>query len=327
MPNPKKHETSGRLKIAPYVSDQRKRRKKIRRYLFIAAGILALGLISWGTVWIFKSSPLFRVEQIVVTGNNGVPSENVIALVQTESSSTHKFFSSMFGWGNMLKWPNEVPTQNLSMVPQVAKVTISKDYFSHTVTLNVTERAPFGIWCFLGTGEHVASVATSTSVSTSTNFTPTSSAVVVTSTTAASSTASEESAVNTGSGQCYWFDDTGVLFERSLSTQGNLIFMVNDYSQSPRELSQTVLPDQFNDNFISAVNVLREAGLSVKEIDLNDLSLEEIDARTVEGPQIKFSLRTKADNYLPVIKDIIKQGIFNKLQYVDCRTENRVFYK
>jgi hypothetical protein len=73
--------------------------------------------------------------------------------------------------------------------------------------------------------------------------------------------------------------------------------------------------------------VLKESGLSVQAIELNDLSLEEVDVLTANGPELYFSLQFPADEYLPVIQKLMAQSNFDDLQYVDCRTENRLFYK
>jgi hypothetical protein len=72
---------------------------------------------------------------------------------------------------------------------------------------------------------------------------------------------------------------------------------------------------------------LRASSLSVQAIELNDLSLEEVDVQTANGPIIDFSLQFPADEYLPVIQKLMLQSNFSKLQYVDCRTENRLFYR
>ncbi|MDR3581666.1 MAG: hypothetical protein P4L67_00115 [Candidatus Pacebacteria bacterium] len=272
------------MQIAPYVSERHRRRRKVQRYLFATIGVFALYFIFLGVAWFFMRAPIFRVQHVVVTGNATVQSADVTALLQADPSGRLGFLGSVFGWGNMFTWPDKVPAQNLKFIPQLAAVAVSKDYFSHTITLNVTERVPYGIWCFVPSSDN----------------------------------ANE---------QCYWFDSNGILFERSLSTQGNLIYMVNDRSQSPRGLNGTVLPAQFNGNFLTVMDVLRQTGLGIGEIDLKDLSLEEVDVATTEGPRIEFSLRFPATDYLSVLKNIIGQSGFGKLQYVDCRTEDRVFYK
>ncbi len=131
----------------------------------------------------------------------------------------------------------------------------------------------------------------------------------------------------TAEDQCFWFDDEGIAFGRAFDAEGNLIFTVHDHSQAKIGVNGMVLPERFTGNFISIVKVLHASGLAVKDIVLNDLAREEMTVFTANGPQLYFSLRFPADNTLPVIKDIMGRPGFSKLQYIDCRTENRVYYK
>src|SRR5262249_37160838 len=39
-------------------------------------------------------------------------------------------------------------SDELKLVPTLAGVTVTKDYFSNTLTANVIQRVPMGIWCF-----------------------------------------------------------------------------------------------------------------------------------------------------------------------------------
>jgi hypothetical protein len=75
------------------------------------------------------------------------------------------------------------------------------------------------------------------------------------------------------------------------------------------------------------MNVLKESSLAVRAIELNNLALEEVDVLTANGPTIYFSLQFPADEYLSVIQKLMLQPNFNSLQYIDCRTQNRLFYK
>jgi hypothetical protein len=316
------------MQIAPYVSERRKRRQKVRQYLFITIGVFAVYFIFFAVIWFLLRAPFFRVQHVVVTGNNAVATADVVALAQASPSGKHGFFGAAAGWGNMFAWPDRLPSSSLNMIPELAAVSVSKDYFSHTVTLNVTEREPFGIWCFIPKGESgVSAVAT---VGSSASTSASSSALASTSTASTSLASAPAPAIvipDTGNEQCYWFDSAGVIFEKSLSTQGNLIFVVNDFSQPLRGLNETVLPPEFNSNFVSVMDVLRQTGLGIEEIDLKDLSLEEVDALTTVGPRLEFSLRFPANDYFSVLQSLIAQSGFGKLQYVDCRTEDRVFYK
>ncbi len=288
-------------KSTAYISDHRARRKKVRRYIFGTLGVFALYFLCFGAWWVAARSPFFRLQKVTVEGNSVIASADIITLLQADPSGSHGFWGSLLGWGNMLSWPDHISAAELAMVPQLASVDIHKDYFSRTITVNVAERDPFGVWCFLPKGAAAAPVA--------------------------SSTAAADPNAGTGSGSCYWFDRNGVLFEKATNTEGNLIVVVHDYAQGPRGLNQEVLPDAFTGNFVSIVDTLHEGGIGIQEISLNDLSLEEVDAKTTAGPVIYFSLRFPAGDYLGVLKSLASQGGFDKLQYIDCRTEDRVYYK
>jgi hypothetical protein len=294
------------MKIAPYISDRKKKRKRARAYLFTALGLLVLYGIFFAIQWMIFRSPVFRVDSVIVQGNSAVASADVIALTEASALPTHSILRGAVTFKNMLLWPDTIPQKELQLIPQLASANISKDFFSHTVTITVTERSPFGIWCFSAVpGAAAASVATSS----------------------VSSAAGEAVAGATANTSCYWFDKTGTIFEKAGETQGDLVFVVYDSAQSPRGLNQKVLSDEFLPNFISIMNVLRESALGIRAIELNDLSLEEVDVLTANGPEIYFSLQFPADEYLPIIQKLMLEPTFGSLRYVDCRTQNRLFYK
>jgi len=299
------------MQINSYVSDRHRKRKKRRAYLFIALGIIALYLIFFVAQWFVLDSPVFRVDHVVVVGNSAVASSTIVDLVEAAALPKHTLFPGLFGFDSMVLWPDRVPQNELVLVPQLAGVTVSKDYFSHTVTITATERMPFGIWCFSARPGPIPQL----DLAPASTGTPAGSA---------SASTTLATAPNTS---CYWFDNTGTIFEKSFDTQGDAIFVVNDAAQAPRGLNQKVLSDEFLPNFISIMNVLHASGLAVDTIELNDLSLEEVDVVTQNGPTIYFSLRFPADDYLPVIEKLMLEPSFDELQYIDCRTENRLYYK
>lgn len=126
---------------------------------------------------------------------------------------------------------------------------------------------------------------------------------------------------------CFWFDEEGVIFEKAFRTQGNLLIAADDYSQNAIPLGSKILPADFLANFFGIIQVLKNSGLNIKEIRLNDLSLEEIEADLNSGPKLYFSLRFSPLNDLSVINYLQQNQNFNKLQYIDFRSENRAFYK
>lgn len=283
------------MQIAPYISDRKKKRKRIRAYLFTVLGLAILYVIFFLAQWTILRSPLFRVDSVVVQGNSAVTTAQAIALAQAAAAPRSHFFTATLTFDNMMLWPSVIPQQDLAMVPQLATETVSKDYFSHTVTITVTERSPFGIWCFSAPPNGSAMATSSAAIS--------------------------------ASAPCYWFDDTGTIYQKAGETQGDLVFVVYDSAQASRGLDQKVLPDDFLPNLISIMNVLKASGLAVRAIEVNNLSLEEVDVLTGNGPTVYFSLQFPADEYLPVIQKLMTQPNFDDLQYVDCRTQNRLYYE
>ncbi|MEK7077437.1 MAG: hypothetical protein AAB967_04385, partial [Patescibacteria group bacterium] len=73
--------------------------------------------------------------------------------------------------------------------------------------------------------------------------------------------------------------------------------------------------------------VLGEAGVNWKEVRLNDLRLQEVEARVYGGPRMRFSMRFPADNALGVIQSLMAKPEFPRLEYLDFRVERRAYYK
>ena len=297
------------MQIAPYISDRKKKRNRRRAYFFTTIGLIVLYGIFLATQWVISRSPIFRVDHVVVQGNSAVASADIIALAEASAMPGDNFLGATLTFKNMLLWPEVIPQKELQLIPQLASVRIAKNYFSHIITITVTDRAPLGIWCF-SAPPNLGAVALS----------------VVATSTATSTTPPPSAAANINT-PCYWFDNTGTIFEKAGDTQGNLVFVVYDRAQRPVGLNQKVLSDEFLTNFISIINVLKEDGLGVRAIELNDLSLQEVDVLTANGPTIYFSLQFPADEYLSVIQKLMLQSTFDRLQYVDCRTQNRLFYR
>jgi cell division septal protein FtsQ len=128
---------------------------------------------------------------------------------------------------------------------------------------------------------------------------------------------------------CEWFDEEGTLVSRAPAVEGNLIPAVTDMAQNSKTTGAKILSPEFLPHLFSVLRVLTASGLSVKEVVLEDLDLQEIRAKTYEGPDLYFSLRFPSDTALAAIRSLRKDRAvdFGALQYVDFRVENRVYYK
>jgi hypothetical protein len=275
--------------LEEYLSEkQKKKRERRRRLWWLAAALVVCGACI-SALWIIEESPIFRIDRFVVTGNKAVAASDIVTLLQASMSRHRTFWFSFLGMDNMLAWPKSLTTSDVALVPQLASATLQKNYGDHTLTVSVAERVPLAIWCEMPPLDA--------------NGNP------------------------SGDESCFWFDNTGTLFQKAFDTEGSELFAVHDYAQTGLGVGGKILPDLFISNLISILDTIEASSLTIKEIALNDLSLEEIDVSTYNGPMLYFSLRFSASEDLPVLQELMEKPGFSSLQYVDFRTENRAYYK
>ena len=250
--------------------------------------ILVFGAVLF-VFWIVAESPVFRIDHVVVTGNLAVMSDDVTTLLQASMARHPTIWSSLLGTHNMLIWPEALASSDVALVPQLAGVTLQKNYADHMIVASVTERKPVAIWCEMP--------------------------------------AMDANGNPSGDESCFWFDDTGMLFQKAFDTEGSELFAVHDYSQKGLGLGGNILPDIFVPNMLSILGTVKASGVTAKEIALNDLSLQEVDVLTYDGPALYFSLRFSAEEDLQALQQLMAKPGFDSLQYVDLRTENRMYYK
>lgn len=337
------------MEVGDYLSASQKKRAQRRKYIVIALSVIAACLVVVGSFWIVFKSPIFKIKNIVVQGNASVASDDIIALVRLVALKNQNVVTSLLQIGNILAWPNSISSSNRASLPELANITMAKNYITRTIAITVTERKPFAVWCFMPHGG-IVDMSVSGAATDSTlqqNSQPPQSfggqaGQASTSTTSLSVVNSSGTNYSVPNGslqatavavfaeadeQCYWFDGNGIMFEKGFDSEGSILLALHDYSQSPASLGAAILPTRFIPNLVSIVNVLRTSGLNVKEVRLNDIGLQEIQAKTFDGPDILFSLRFSANEDLPVIESIMAKSGFKNLQYLDFRTEDRAYYK
>lgn len=278
-----------------YVSKTQERRRRRRWYFFIGSIFISFFLCIVLILWIFFRSPFFRYSGIEVRGNKNVASADVVQLLLA-SYSDHSFSRKFFGIRSFFGWPKELSDNDLKLLPLLDKVEIHKDYWLHKLVLDVEEREPFGVWC------KVSGVLRSKNTS-----------------------STEAARSSTG---CWWFDESGFMFKRSLFLgEGGLLKVVSDYSGRNLALGSRILPDEFLPNMISVFKVILASGVGIKEVAIHDLENEEVEVLTYNGPKIYFSLRFPSNNDLAVLSSLMAKPGFSKFQYIDFRVENRAYYK
>ena len=274
------------MRIDRLVSERRRKQKE-RKEIFLGIAIFLAGyFVCFAIFSLFMRSPFLQLDDVKINGASSVPQGEILSLLQASIANksgsidgSRSTWRELLGFKNMLTWPSTISSGTLSLIPQLASLSISKNYFSRTITVNVSERQPFAVWCSMPADD------------------------------------------------CFWFDQNGVIFSRTLDTQGSAILIVHDYSHNELAVNGKVLPDQFLANFISIAQVLKASELPLGTVSLQDLSLQELDVTTPNGPSIRFSLRYPATDDLAALESLIARPDFNKLQYIDFTVQDRAYYK
>lgn len=126
--------------------------------------------------------------------------------------------------------------------------------------------------------------------------------------------------------ECWWFDENGIIFKEAPQIEGEIIYKINDLSGKKFKIGEMALPQNLFDNVIKIFKVLEEIKLSVKTLNIYSLELQEGYIESPLMPKIYFSLRF-APNFNNAIFQNLKEIGLQKIEYIDLRIENRVYYK
>ncbi|MEK7507828.1 MAG: hypothetical protein AAB602_01965 [Patescibacteria group bacterium] len=305
--------------IKNYLSDITVRRRRRRIFAIIGLLCAVIFLLTAGGSWFFISSPFFQIEKIIITGNTFVSQSDAMSLLRA-TIITGAWWKSLLGLENILVWPDTLSQAgNPVFYPAVKNVSISKNYFKRTVSVRIEERESIGTWCFQ-----------KTQISDDVNADERGSAQKI-----GVGAIGENPRINLreSTSVCWLFDDEGIIFKRSPSTEGNLLMIVRDYSQKAAGLNSKIIAGQYMENFLSIIRVIRESSLGLKEMVIKNLALEEVEVLTrvgaagTENPKFYFSLRFPANGALAAIESLYAKPGFKNLEYIDFRVENKVYYK
>lgn len=130
------------------------------------------------------------------------------------------------------------------------------------------------------------------------------------------------------SGECYGIDETGIPFILVAEPQGVLILKIEDENQKEIKLGKPVFEkNEWFKNIKNAVETIKENNLPVKIIKIKDFRIEEWEAEIYLGFSVFFSLNFLPENFNNILKNLSKDLNFKKLNYLDFRVKNRIYYK
>lgn len=128
------------------------------------------------------------------------------------------------------------------------------------------------------------------------------------------------------SGHCYWIDKEGLAFEEAPFTEGSLILTIEEKDREAIIKGEPVVEKRFAGNVIKIVESISNLNMPIKKITFNS-ALQEIQIQTHRGPNILFSIRFDPEFNLSSLHALRQKIGFERIEYIDLRAENRIFYK
>ena len=250
-----------------YVDEKERKRQRRILKLKIYGGIAAFFVLIAGSGYLIVYSPLFQIKNI------NSEDEGLIEQLKSYLAS-QSTIARILGPNNILIWTDKTDPF-VKERPEIAELTIEKDYFERQIKITVKERERFGVWC---------------------------------------------------ASSCFWYDKSGVIFAEAPAMEGELINKIYDSTNRELKPGDKILEENLLGNLLKIFEVLQKSALSMKNLYLQDLSLQEISAESPLLPQIYFSLRFNPESTLPAIQSIKELGLA-KIEYIDFRVENRAYYK
>lgn len=130
---------------------------------------------------------------------------------------------------------------------------------------------------------------------------------------------------------CYWLNEKGIAYHNGIRFSGSLILLISDKTSRPLALGQQLIKSEtLSELTFLKKRILEETGIGLRAGETQDLKLEDFDFMTNQGWLLRFSISENAYKTLAVLKQTLAQidpQDISRLEYIDLRMPNKVYYK
>ena|SRR3989344_1131838 len=312
-----------------YVSENKRRRRQLLFKIKIYSAIAILILLASGFFYLVAYSRALKITSVQVVQVNKTP-ENMgqgdqTAFEQGLFEDLKNFYgarsklTAFLGTQNILVWnPDALPDSKVfkATYSDIKDIKIKKNLARRFLDIEYERRNRKGVWCL-----RVPQISADTG---NVQINADIAAVRSSSISADLRMDQRESA-----SQCWWFDESGVVFAPAPNAEGNLLFRVDDYTGRTLAPGDAVLEERFIPNLFKIFAFLNQFDFQVRSLRLDNLALQEISTDALNGsmPKIYFSLRFDPSPDLQPLKTLAASSSLQNIQYIDLRVENRIYYK
>lgn len=267
-----------------------------------------------GFFYLFLISPVFEINQIMITGNKNIPEESINQIINEYLNRRFLFF-----WrprNMVLMKQKEVSGKIMNEYQSIGEVFVKKKYF-HKIEIIVKEREIFAIWCKVIAREQNHNT--------------------------------DETIINEASGdlpliknieiadefiladKCYYIDDTGVIFSEAPQSSGSLILRIDEVYDKEIKLGDKILDNEIIRSIISVQKSFNFDNLKITKFFIKNLKSPDLEILTSENWKIYLDRNGDFENQIEILNKVLREKITSferkNLEYIDLRIPDRVYYK
>lgn len=265
-------------------------RRKKRRIFILKCIVVAILFVGFGASIVYMSKlPAFQIKDVVVHGNTVISSEALTAAA-TESIQGNALM--FFPRRNVFIYPREtIRKKVLDEYARIKSVNVELDGF-HTVSLNIVERKPHGLWCVLiGTGRN-----------------------------------------GTHTDECYFIDDTGFVFDEAPDFTEGVYIKYYGLIDKENPIGASYIPTLKFGDLSAFITRLKNLGVEPHYVESRkegeyDVAFDGGGVITFSSSRSLDTIYTNFEAALGEIRRVAGREGISAVDYIDLRYGNKVYYK
>lgn len=134
-----------------------------------------------------------------------------------------------------------------------------------------------------------------------------------------------------GATKCFYADEEGIIFEEAPEIYGGINLTIKDNSGREMKIGDKAIGPKFI-TFAQKISRImnKEANIGLVSFQINSYSTTDLTAVTSEDWQILFDINMDSAGQINALKKVLDEKIGDqrgRLEYIDLRIGNRVYYK
>jgi len=131
--------------------------------------------------------------------------------------------------------------------------------------------------------------------------------------------------------KCYYFDKNAIIFAQTEASEGFLLTRIDDDRERIVNIGSMIMSNDWMEDIFSTIAILKTKGIIVSRIYISQDSINDIDFITQAGWKILVSTATNVKGQINAMITLYDEKLSleqkSKLEYIDLRIQDRIYYK